>query len=109
MLTDISLEEDSDTPPHKDMTLPYGQDQQVIPIDHQGPPTSLHMVWKEQQGQTQQPHQVASSRSTREWKSANLEDYIAHEDTIDSSKMTSSSSRNQLVISTLMKLVKAIG
>ena len=88
MLTDISLEEDSDTPPHKDMTLSYGQDQQVIPIDHQGPPTSLHMVWEEQQGQTQQPRQVASRRSKREWKCTNLDVYIAHEDTISSLENT---------------------
>ena len=61
MLIDVGLEEDSDAPLHKDMTLPFGQDQQVIPVDLQGPLVSLHMVWEKQQDQTQQPrklHQV---------------------------------------------------
>ena len=37
MLTDIGLGKDSETPLHKDITLPYGIDPWVIPIDHQGP------------------------------------------------------------------------
>ena len=69
---------------------PAGQDQQVIPEDHQEVQAPFEHVQEEQQVQTQQPQVAATRKSSRQRKSAISDDYYVFlqevEDTSETSK-----------------------